>query len=158
METFLHNTFAALGPVEPWHWWALGAILIVLEMVTPTFYFMWPGIAAVVTGLVLILVPDLAIEAQLLLFAVLSVAATVAWKRYAPRDWLSAPPHPTLNQRSAQYVGRRGKAADFSNGRGAVFLDDTRWSAVSADGSDPANGETVEIVGFDGAVLRVKAV
>jgi membrane protein implicated in regulation of membrane protease activity len=151
----MENLYAMLGDIQPWHWWALGAVLIVIEMLTPTFYFLWPGIAAAVVGVVLILVPSLGIEAQVLLFAVMSVAATVLWKRFAPRDWLSTEPHPTLNQRPAQYVGRRGKAAEFSNGRGAVSIDDSRWSAVTVDGSDPAPGETVEIVGFDGAVLQV---
>jgi membrane protein implicated in regulation of membrane protease activity len=141
--------------VEPWHWWALGALLIVVEMLTPTFYFLWPGISAAVVGLILVLAPTLPFEGQLFLFGLFSVVATVLWKRYAPRDWLSTEPHPTLNSRAVQYIGRRGRAGDFSGGRGAVYVDDTRWAAESVDGSDPPNGELVMIVGTDGSILKV---
>jgi membrane protein implicated in regulation of membrane protease activity len=149
------DAFDTLNNLEPWHWWALGALLIVVEMLTPTFYFLWPGISAVVVGLILILVPNLSPEGQIFLFGLLAVVSTVVWKRYAPRDWLSTEPHPTLNARAAQYVGRRGRAGDFSAGRGAVYVDDTRWAAESVDGSDPLNGEMVTIVGTDGSVLKV---
>jgi membrane protein implicated in regulation of membrane protease activity len=149
------NPFTALNGIEPWHWWALGAMLIVLEMLTPTFYFLWPGISAALVGLILILVPGLSFQGQIFLFALLSVVSTVLWKRYAPRDWLSTEPHPTLNSRAVQYIGRRGRAGDFTAGRGAIWIDDTRWAAESVDGTDPANGEMVMVVGTDGSVLRV---
>jgi membrane protein implicated in regulation of membrane protease activity len=149
------NPLSYLGGMEPWHWWAFGALLIVVEMLTPTFYFLWPGISAVFVGAILIAVPSLPIETQVVLFGLFSVVSTVIWKRYAPRDWLSTEPHPTLNARAAQYVGRRGRAGDFSAGRGAVYIDDTRWAAESVDGSDPLNGEMVTIVGADGSVLKI---
>ena len=57
----------------------------------------------------------------------------------------------------SQYVGRKVNVAeDFSGGRGAVLVDDTRWSAVSLDGSSPHKGESVVVAGADGAVLQVK--
>jgi membrane protein implicated in regulation of membrane protease activity len=105
----------------------------------------------------LYLFPALSPQNQIILFAVLAVVTTVAWKRFAPTNWTSAEPHPTLNQpRTAQYVGRRAPAAEgFSGGRGAVFIDDTRWSAATDDGSDPAPGEMVTITGADGLILKV---
>jgi len=150
--------FALLGNTQPWHWLALGAILVGIEIISPTFYFLWPGLAAGVVGAMLYVVPTLSPQNQVILFAVLSVVATVAWKRFAPADWTSAQPHPTLNQpRGAQYVGRRAKAADgFSGGRGAVLIDDTRWSATTDDGSDPAAGEMVTVTGSDGSVLKIE--
>lgn len=148
---------AALGDLQPWHWLALGAILVGIEIISPTFYFLWPGLAAGVVGLTVYLFPALSPQNQIILFAVLAVVTTVAWKRFAPKDWTSAEPHPTLNQpRTAQYVGRRARAAEgFSGGRGAVFIDDTRWSAATVDGSDPAPGEMVTVTGSDGSILKV---
>ncbi len=152
MEEFL----PILEGVQAWHWWALAAILVAAEMLSPTFYFLWPGIAAAIVGLILTVAPDISSDTQIIIFAVLAVVTTVAWKQFAPESWMSTAPVGTLNQRAAQYLGRRAKATgDFAGGRGAILLDDTRWSAVTVDGSDPANGETVEIVGADGAVLRV---
>jgi len=151
------DSFFALfmGP-QPWHWLALGAILVGLEIISTTFYFLWPGIAAGIIGVLLYFFPDLSFELQIILFAVMAVVSTVVWKRYAPTSWTSTEPHPTLNRRTAQYEGRRARvSANFTGGRGAVQLDDTRWSAKTEDGSDPELGETVTVVGSDGTVLLV---
>ena len=142
--------------VRPWHWFALGALLVSIEIVSTTFYFLWPGIAAAMVGLLLYVFPMLGPNSQIIMFAVMAVVATVIWKRYAPVTWTSAEPHPTLNRRTANYSGRRAKVAvNFSGGRGAILIDDTRWTAVTADGSDPAAGETVVVIGADGTVLKV---
>ena len=148
---------AALGDIQPWHWLALGAILVGIEIISPTFYFLWPGLAAGIVGVALYFFPELSAQNQIILFAVLGVVATVLWKRFAPADWTSTEPHPTLNRpRTAQYVGRRARVAEgFSGGRGAVFIDDTRWSATTDDGSDPAAGEMVTVTGFDGSVIKI---
>jgi membrane protein implicated in regulation of membrane protease activity len=149
--------FALLGDIQPWHWLAMGAILVGIEIISPSFYFLWPGLAAGVVGATLYFFPSLGPQDQIILFAVLAVVTTVAWKRLAPPEWTTTAPHPTLNQpRTAQYVGRRARAAaGFSGGRGAVLIDDTRWSAATDDGSDPAPGEMVTITGSDGLVLKV---
>ena len=152
----MDRLFAYFVDVQPWHWLALGAILVGLEIISTTFYFLWPGIAAGIVGALLFLYPSLGVELQITLFAVMAVISTVAWKRLAPDSWTSTEPHPTLNRRAAQYEGRRAKvAANFSGGRGAVSIDDTRWSAKTDDGSDPTLGETVTVVGADGTVLLV---
>jgi inner membrane protein len=148
--------FGFFGDVQPWHWLALGAILVAVEIISPTFYFLWPGLAAGVVGAALYLFPALRPQDQIILFAVLAVLTTVAWKRFAPPDWASAEPHPTLNRRTAHYVGRHVKVAEgFAGGRGAVWIDDSRWSATSEDGSNPIPGEMVVVTGSDGSVLKV---
>jgi len=148
---------AFLADVRPWHWFALAAVLVGLEIISTTFYFLWPGMAAALVGLTLYVFPELGVNSQLILFAVLAVVLTGLWKRYAPASWTTTEPHPTLNRRAAQYEGRRARVAvNFSGGRGAILIDDTRWSAMTADGSDLAAGETVEVIGADGTVLTVK--
>ena len=145
------------GEIQPWHWLALSAILIGIEIIGPTFYFLWPGLAAGVVAVALYFFPTLAPQNQVILFAILAVVATVAWKRFAPREWTSTEPHPTLNRpRTAHYVGRRVRVAEnFSGGQGAVLIDDTRWSATTEDGSDPAPGEMVTITGAEGSTLKI---
>ena len=39
-----------LGPVEYWHWWALGGALAIIEAFVPGFVFLWLGIAAGLVG------------------------------------------------------------------------------------------------------------
>ena len=150
------DIFAFLGDIQPWYWWALAAILISIEILTPTFYFLWPGIAAVLVGMIAFLIPGLSTDIQILTFAVLAVIATVVWKKYAPSSWTSAEPHPRLNRRAEVNIGRPAKAAvDFAGGQGAVLLDDTRWSATTRDGSNPLQGEMLIVTGADGIVLQV---
>jgi|SRR5882672_61425 len=152
----MDRLFALFADAQPWHWLALAAILVGLEIMSTTFYFLWPGIAAAVVGALLFFFPSLSFPSQIVLFSVMAVISTVVWKRLAPESWTSAEPHPTLNRRAAQYEGRRARvAANFSGGRGAIQLDDTRWSAKTDDGTDPQIGETVTVVGSDGSVLLV---
>ncbi len=149
--------FADFLNAQPaWHWWAFGAVLVALEIATMTSYLLWPGIAAMLVGLIKLLDPALDGRLALFLFAVLSVVATVLWKR---TPWGGAAPgeRTTLNERSAQYVGRFGKAAeDFKGGRGAILIDDTRWIAIVKDGSVPAKDDMLEVTGAEGAALEVR--
>ncbi len=145
-----------LNTQPAWHWWALGAVLLALEIASTTQYLLWPGIAALVVGLLKFLDPGLDGRLAVFLFALISVIATATWKRSA---WGRADrdTHGNLNQRSAQYVGRLVRCEeDFSNGRGPVRVDDTRWIAATVDGSAPVRGDMLEVSGADGAELKVQ--
>lgn len=140
-----------------WHWFALGSILIIIEIITPTFYFIWPGIAAVTVGVLKLFAPDLSWQVAISVFGVMSVVSTVIWTMFY-RQSVKRDGNSGLNQRTLGYVGRRAVVAEgFRSGRGPVLLDDTRWQAISDSGTDLAPGSSVEITGADGAILRVKA-
>jgi inner membrane protein len=146
-----------LNAQPAWNWWALGAILLAIEFASTTQYLLWPGIAAVAVGLLKLVDPGLDGRIAAVLFAVFAVVATVLWKRSrlgrADREG-----HALLNERSAQYVGRNVTALDdFVGARGAVRVDDGRWNAMTSDGSSPRKGDTLEVTGCDGALLKVKA-
>jgi hypothetical protein len=146
-----------LNAQPAWHWWALGAILLAVELVSTTQYLLWPGIAALLVGVLKAVDPGLDGRLAVVLFAVLAVVATVLWKRSrlgrADREG-----HALLNERTAQYVGRHVLALDdFVGARGAVRVDDSRWNAIASDGSSPRKGDALEVTGFDGALLKVKA-
>jgi inner membrane protein len=147
-----------LNDQPAWHWWALGAILLTVEIASTTQYLLWPGVAALIIGVLKYFDPSLDGRLAVFLFAVISVVATAAWKRSA---WGRADrsTHRTLNDRSAQYVGRVVKAEEnFVNGRGAVRVDDTRWNAVVMDSSTPVKGDMLKIASADGAVFKVHIV
>jgi membrane protein implicated in regulation of membrane protease activity len=152
----MESLAAMLSELQPWHWWALAAILIGIEILSPTFFFLWPGIAAALVGVIAYFIPTLGGDVQIIIFAVLSVVCTFFWKRYAPASWTSTEQHPTLNRRAESIIGRQVRAAvDFSGGQGAVTVGDTRWSAVSSDGSDPKQGDLLVVLSADGVVLQV---
>jgi membrane protein implicated in regulation of membrane protease activity len=65
-----------------WHWWVLAAVLVVLEILRPAFFFLWLGFAAAAVGFLLLVFPSTPPGAQLVTFGFLCVIAGVAWRRY----------------------------------------------------------------------------
>ena len=65
-----------------WHWLALGLLLMLAEIFVASFTIFWFGLAGLVVAAALWLFPRLPLEGQLLLWALASVALTVAWFRY----------------------------------------------------------------------------
>ena len=146
----------SLNQMEPWHWWAFGAVLIAIEIASTTSYLLWPGIAALLVGVLKFLIPSLDGEVAAILFAVLAVVSTIVWKR-SPWGNAVRHTHALLNDRSQQYVGRFGRAPEnFEAGHGAILLDDSRWSAAVVDGSAPIKGDMLQVTAADGAVLKVQ--
>lgn len=144
--------------IQAWHWWTLGAILIAAEIASTTFYLLWPGIAAIVVGLMKYFAPGLDGRTEIFLFAILAVAATVAWKRSPWGRVMYERGSMAVNAaRGLSYRGRIVTACeDFRGGRGAVTVDDTRWSAATIDGSAPPAGSALEVVDADGTSLKVR--
>ena len=153
MESF------ALEDISYWHWLAFGTFLMLVEILVPGVVFLWLGIAGVLTGLLLAAVPGMDWQAQLVVFAVLSVAAIFIGRRFVasrqgPTD------HPTLNRRGHSMVGMRATLRDATiNGRGRLRVGDTMWALrlASPDGELPANTE-VTVVEVDGVTLVVREV
>ena len=38
--------------LTPWHWMTAGVLLCALELIAPTTFFLWPGVAALATGVI----------------------------------------------------------------------------------------------------------
>ena len=142
----------ALEPVF-WHWWAFGGALLIVEAFAPGFVFLWLGVAAGVVGTLLWLWPGIGTDFQVLIFAALSVASVLGWRRW--RD--AHPPRsdqPNLNRRAAQHIGQRGQLVEpIANGRGRIRLGDSSWTVT---GPDLPAGQTVEVTGAEGVVLQVR--
>lgn len=65
-----------------WHWILIGIILVLLELVVPSFTIFWFGLGALLTGLLVMIFPGLALEWQLLVFSAFSICFTILWFRY----------------------------------------------------------------------------
>lgn len=141
--------------VNHWHWWILGVALLALEVMAPGTFFMWMGISAGVVGLMLLVLPSMGWEYQLLFFAIFSIASIFLWRRYFKRHPVVSD-HPTLNLRGAQYVGRTFTLSEpIVNGHGKVRVDDSTWKI---SGSDCEAGSKVKVVDVDGVVFKVEVV
>lgn len=143
-----------LSNVVFWHWWILAGVLLILELTSPMFFFLWLGFAAVAVGLLLLVFPGLSVETQLVLFGILSIIAVVAWRRYRETH----PPEsdqPLLNQRGQQYTGRVFTLDHpIVNGVGKIEVDDSTWRVK---GPDLAAGTRVRVTGVDGVVFIVES-
>ena len=137
-----------------WHWWILAGILLILELSSPVFFFLWLGFAAAAMGLLLWVFPEMPLVTQLTLFAILSVVAVVAWRRYRETH----PPEsdqPLLNQRGLQYQGRVFTLEHpIVNGVGKVEVDDSTWRVK---GPDLPAGTRVRVTGVDGVIFVVES-
>jgi membrane protein implicated in regulation of membrane protease activity len=136
-----------------WHWWIFAALLLIVEVTAPGAFFLWMGVSAGVTGLVLLVFPSMGWEYQFLIFALFSVVSIVAWRRYLKSRPIETD-EPTLNRRGEQYVGRTLTLAEpIVNGIGKVRLADTIWKI---EGVDLPEGTRVTVTGVDGTILKVE--
>ncbi len=64
-----------------WHWVILGMLLVLLELIIPSFTAMWFGLGAIFVGTLLWLYPDISGSAQVLIWAGVSGVLTAFWFR-----------------------------------------------------------------------------
>jgi membrane protein implicated in regulation of membrane protease activity len=143
-----------LSRAEFWHWWVLAVVLLALEVAAPGTFFLWLAVAGGVVGLIVLVIPGIPWQLQVLLFAVGGVGAVVAWRAYARRHPQPSD-DPTLNRRGAQYIGQAFHLTEpIVDGRGRMKVGDTMWPIA---GPDLPAGTKVHVTGVEGTVLRVAA-
>ena len=135
-----------------WVWIAVGFFLAAAEILVPGVFLIWLAGAALLTGLITLVLP-IGVPLQVVVFAVLAVAAV-----FLGRNYLRANPvedaDPKMNRRGMRLAGEIAivtSAIDGSTGR--VKHGDSEWLAK---GCDAAVGDKVRISGSDGAVLIVE--
>lgn len=138
-----------------WHWWIAAVVLVIFEILAPTFFALWMGIAAFLTGLVVYLMPEIQWEYQVFMFAILSVLSIVAWRHYYSKNPIVTD-EPLLNRRGEQYVGRVITLKEpIVDGQGKVRVDDSTWKV---EGEDCPAGTKIKIISVDNVVFKVEAV
>ena len=144
----------ALLALGAWNWLILAAVLFVLELVAPGIFFMWFGMAAAVTGLIMFRY-DISWQWQLIWFGGLSLASVLIANKYLRKHPLESE-QPLLNQRAAQLIGQSFELVDpIVNGRGSIHSGDTIWRV---EGPELPVGTRIKVVGADGSVLKVEQV
>jgi membrane protein implicated in regulation of membrane protease activity len=137
-----------------WHWIALGLVLVALEIFVSTFFILWFGLGAVLTGVVLAVLP-LSFTVQILLFTASSAVMTFLWFRY-----FKNPDRTTSGQAKKKALGARGLVT-----RGVTEMEEgeilfqrpvlgaDRWPAVA---DEPiAAGEKAVVVDVLGQTLKI---
>lgn len=138
-----------------WYWWVLATVLMTIEIIAPGFFFLWMSIAGIITGCILFLVPGTSLEAQLLIFSLLSFISILVWRRYVGK-LPDETDHPLLNKRGAQYIGRTFTLIEgIENGQGKIKVDDSIWKV---QGADCPLGSKVKVVAVDGVIFKVERI
>jgi len=136
-----------------WYWWVLAAILLVFEMLLPGVVFLFLAIGAAAAGFALLVIADLSLEMQLVLFAVLTVASAIGL-RPTLRRLQNQTPARNLNARGQALVGKIFVLDQpILAGRGRVTLGDGSWIVT---GPDMVAGAKVRVAAVDGTELRVE--
>ncbi len=133
-----------------WHWWILGVIFLIFELMVPGACFVWLAISTGAVGLILLAIPSLGLGYQLLLFSFLSIISVILYLRLKSKSKNSS----FLNRRAEQYIGHvfvLEKA--LKNGQGKVQLGDTIWTI---EGPNCAQGKTVKVISAKGSTLQVE--
>lgn len=141
--------------VQWWHWIVLGFFLCLSELLVPAFVLVWLGLAALILGTIMLLIP-FSLTAQLFLWAALSAALVFVWLRIFKTSNKT-----TRAGSSDSFVGETGILVNgiepFQRGE-VMFqrpvLGSDRWSCI-ADVHLEASSH-VRVVAIEGACLKVE--
>ncbi|HEP1042500.1 TPA: NfeD family protein [Serratia marcescens] len=141
-----------------WFWLSLGGVLLAAEMLGAGGYLLWSGVAALLVGALIWLLPALAWEWQGVIFAVLTVVVAYLWWYWLRRRPAAASGgSPVLNQRNRQLIGTRATLTEpMHNGMGRINIGDSSWRAQAAE--DLPAGTEVEVVAVEGVTLVIRAI
>ncbi len=142
-----------LTQLQPWQWGVAGVVLLILEILAPGTFFLWLGVSAFIVGIVLWLIPELAWQAQFIIFAIMSVSSLVLYRLYLKGNPIETDA-PTLNRRGEQYIDQIYVLEEpIVNGYGKVRIGDSMWKVK---GKDLERGNNVKVTGIDGIILQVE--
>ena len=141
---------------EWWTWIVGGIVLMLAELAIASFFVIWFGLGALLVGLLMLLVPDLSLTAQLATWTLASLAMVVLWFRVFKQN-----EHKTLvGSAEGEALGEIGllvgAVAPFERGKVRFqrpVLGSEEWVCL-ADAAIAA-GERVKVVAVEGSYLKV---
>jgi len=141
-----------------WYWLIFGMLLILAEMLVPSFTLFWFGLAGLAVAVLLVFLPDLAFSLQLLLWALGSIVFTLLWFKYFK---------PTMIDRTKAGVSKEAVTGETgmvikppqNETRGLVrfsipVLGADEWEFICQE--DCNVGDRVEVTDVSGNTLIVK--
>jgi len=135
-------------------WLAIGIIFMIIEIVTPGFYFFSFGIGAIVTGLTARIFPG--IPTQLLIFSITTTISFLLMKRFA--GFLLKPTASVASNVDA-LIGKVGKVTKtiLPDKKGYVKVESEEWSAISSNPEQTIEeGEHVKVLRLEGNKVIVE--
>ena len=142
-----------LPEISFWGWLLIGMMLLAIELIAPFAFFLWLGVSALLTALILFLFPTTIWQVQGLIFSMLAVVSVILSRRYLVHRQTESE-IPNLNRRAQQYVGKVFILIEcIEHGHGKIKVDDTYWQV---SGPKLEKGSKVRITRVNGAVFTVE--
>ena len=142
--------------IQWWYWIVAGAVLILMELVVPSFFILWFGVGALLVALAMWLLPDLSLTAQIALWSGASLVMVALWFKLFAGARLKT----QSGTAQGEVIGEVGllvsAVAPFQHGKvhfQKPILGSEQWNCM-ADEAIPA-GERVRIVAFEGNSVKV---
>lgn len=140
---------------EWWYWIVGGLVLVLAELVIPSFFIVWFGLGALLTGL-LTLAFGLALTAQLATWTLASLAMVVLWFRVFRQSFVKT----RVGTADGEVIGEIGllvsAVAPFQRGKVRFqrpVLGSEEWVCLADTAL--AAGERVKVVAVEGSFLKV---
>lgn len=137
-----------------WIWLLLGFFLLLLELLTPSgFYLLFFGFAAVIVGLLTALNLSGPVWLEWLLFSIISVASLLLFRRP-----LLAKLRPAANRDVDSLLGETALAlgAIEPGGVGKAELRGTSWNARNVGQNQLASGQRCRVEHVEGLMLWIR--
>ncbi len=138
-----------------WHWWGLGGILLVLEILAPGVFLLWVAVGAGVAGVIALAAPTLGWEIEAIVMMAVAVVTAYLGRGFYPgnRHGIIDIGATTLNRRGARLVGRVVVLEQpIANGSGRIEVDGSHWTV---NGPDTPVGVKVRVIDSEGTILKV---
>jgi membrane protein implicated in regulation of membrane protease activity len=142
--------------IEWWQWAVAGIVLLLAELAVPVFVLIWFGLGALVVALIVAVLPQLSITAQLSAWLVVSVALVGLWFRIFKPNF-----HKTrVGMSDSNLIGEIGllthDVAPFQNGEVRFqkpMLGTDIWPCMADEAL--AAGARVKVLSIEGSLLKV---
>jgi len=131
------------------HWLILGIGLIIIELFLWTVFLLWIGSSAITSGVIYFLFPNISGSMQLLIFAVIAIAATSLAKKYYPVKTVDE----QLHNKAKSHIGKECTIESIENGVTKVKIGKSLWFAK---GSNLSTGQTVKIIDVESSTFIVE--
>ena len=132
----------------------IGFIFLILEMFTPTMFFLNFSISAFICAILSLYIKN--VYFLIVVFSILSVVLIFTLRPLLVRKTQNKNLETGIN---AKYIGKTAKVIEkIDSNSGAITIYDERWQAKSKNNETFEVDEIVKIVGFEGIVAYVEKV
>ncbi len=135
-------------------WFLIALVLGGVELLTLTFFLLWPALAALIVALLTWIMPDMAIGWQIVAFAAFSVLLLIPGRKWVKNSSL-VKNESIVNDRSASMVGRLGYIVSGKDGLYRVKVGDSEWGGRGDDALKV--DDQIRVKSVDGIVLVIEA-